>query len=598
MPNPPSNGESELPAHTRPASSRAYQTRSTAAAMQPTAGNDQGKQIKESKPSDQAHAASQAPSKPSSDQVNIDSPSLSPLQRMARAISETITKCRITGQAKTQLEGIVKYAREAEEREKKMKAAREPPPVASAIHKAIKDDISHMYTNLAKQLNDIQNTVNETLSGTDKIQKEVETVKNTSKELESKVVKITDTADKIAVATTPYRDAVLSKPAQTNRAFTDPKVLGDIDRKAKQVLVEIFDTDLDNMMAKSLTELKDRANEAIAAMGDGDKPKDLKVVSAYKTCTKAVVLTLNSKEAVTWLRDPTNEYTSTKGFSIGSQFRARQYNIIAPRVPITFNPDSSEHLREVEESNGLEDKTILKAKWIKPVERRKADQTHAYAILTILSAESANLLIRDGLNICNTRICPTKQKLEPVQCMKCRAWGHFASNCLSEKDTCGTCGGDHHTKSCKITSKVFCATCKDSSHPSWDRNCPEFIRRSAIFDEKNPENGMVFFPTEQDWTLTMRPQRIPLEERFPQHYAVNSLQTQGHPSKRPFGEQRNARKHAKGKQRENPNFIPLGSTVEGELPVNGELDRGFDMEYADYCDYNTDEIDPHLITGW
>ena len=34
---------------------------------------------------------------------------------------------------------------------------------------------------------------------------------------------------------------------------------------------------------------------------------------------------------------------------------------------------------------------------------------------------------------------------------------------------------------------------------------------------------MVYFPTEEEWTLTTRPDRIPVEERFPQHFAVNSL---------------------------------------------------------------------------
>ena len=587
MPNPPTKGEMELPAHTRPASSRAYQTRSTTAPTLPTADNKH------------LHSTTQPPSKPSSDEANIDSPSLSPLQRMARAITETISKYKVTGQAKLQFEGIAKYAKEADDREKKLIAAREASLVANAIHKVIKDDISQLYNDLTNQMNGIQGTVNETLSGTDKIQKDIESVKNVSKELENKVAKITDSADKIAVATTPYRDAVLSKPSQTIRAFTDPKVLGDMDRKAKQVLVEIYDTEGNDTMAKSLTELKDKANEIIAAIEDRDKPKDAKVVSVFKTRTKAVVLTLSSKETVAWLREPENEYMFTKGFSEGSHIKARQYNIIAPRVPIIFNPDSPEHLREVEESNGLEDKTILKAKWIKPAERRKADQTHAYAILTISNAESANLLIRDGLNICSARVRPTKQKHEPVQCMKCRGWGHFASNCLSEKDTCGTCGGEHRTKSCKVTSKVFCITCKDDMHPSWDRNCPEFIRHSAIFDEKNPENGMVYYPTDQDWTLTMRPQRIPLVERFPQQYAVNSLQTQGRINKRPIEEQRNTRRSTKGKQKENPNLIPLaGIREEGELPENGEAEQGLDWGYDNFCDYLTDELDPHLITGW
>ena len=192
-----------------------------------------------------------------------------------------------------------------------------------------KDDIAQLQSNLAKQLNNIQETANATLLGTDKIQKEIESINNVSKELDSKVAKFTDTADQLVVATTSYHNAVLSKPPQMLKAFTNPKVLGDMDCKAKQILVEIFDTEGNNTMAKSLSELKDKANETLAAIEDRDKPKDAKVNSVLKTCTKAVVLTFNNKEIVTWLKEPENEYVFTKGFSEGSHIKARQYNIIA-----------------------------------------------------------------------------------------------------------------------------------------------------------------------------------------------------------------------------------------------------------------------------
>jgi hypothetical protein len=149
--------------------------------------------------------------------------------------------------------------------------------------KVIKNVILHMHTSLAKQLDDLQGTANETLSGTDKIQQGIEAIKSASKELESKVIQITDTADKIAVAASPYKDAILLKPPQINRAYTDPKVLGDMDYKAKQVLVEIFDLEGNDTMAKSLTKLKDKANETIVVIKERDKPKDMKVVSILKT---------------------------------------------------------------------------------------------------------------------------------------------------------------------------------------------------------------------------------------------------------------------------------------------------------------------------
>jgi len=38
---------------------------------------------------------------------------------------------------------------------------------------------------------------------------------------------------------------------------------------------------------------------------------------------------------------------------------------------------------------------------------------------------------------------------------------------------------------------------------------------------------MLFYPIEHDWMLTARPHRLPLDERFPGRYAVNSLPTSG-----------------------------------------------------------------------
>jgi len=183
------------------------------------------------------------------------------------------------------------------------------------------------------------------------------------------------------------------------------------------------------MLDKSLTELVNKANQVIAAINDHDKPKNAKVKVAYKTRYHAVVLTLNNREAADWLRSCDIEMAFTEAFAEGLHIRERCYNLIAPRVPITFNPSNEQHLREVEKANNLEKGVIRKAKWIKPIRKRCLDQTHAYAILTSSSIDAANHLIRDSLRICNVLIRPTKQKQEPIQRMKCKQWGHFAKDC-------------------------------------------------------------------------------------------------------------------------------------------------------------------------
>jgi hypothetical protein len=253
----------------------------------------------------------------------------------------------------------------------------------------------------------------------------------------------------------------------------DPKVLADIKRKSRQILVEMPATEGNHMLGKSLTELTAKANKVITSIVDSGKPKDAKVESLFKT-QRGDLLMLNSKEAVMWINEPDIEMAFTKVFEEGSIIKVRTYNLIVPRVPISFDPKDDKHIRKLEETNGLCVKEIFKAKWIKPIERRRPDQTHAFVILTLFKVDSANHLIRDGLNICNVRVRPTKQKLELVQCMKCRKWGHFVSECLADKDTCGSCGESHRTNACTNKGKVFCVSCGDSSHPSWDRSCPEF----------------------------------------------------------------------------------------------------------------------------
>jgi hypothetical protein len=305
-----------------------------------------------------------------------------------------------------------------------------------------------------------------------------------------------------------------------------------MERRDRQILVNIFDEEGTCTMDKGLTELMDMANKALNKTTDGQKPDRVKVKGVHKTKRNAILLTLNSKEAVNWVRDVGNEETFTNAFSKGAHIWDREYNLIVPRVPLTFDPKKEADLREIKEVNGLPTCIITKAKWIKPVERRRPGQTHAFVVLMVTSVDTANGLIRDGLGICGSHSRPTKQKQEPIQCMKCRRWGHFADKCPESEDTCGTCGDKHRTSTCNSSNKLFCISCSDSSHASWDRSCPEFIRWCENISERNPVNNMQFFPVEQDWTLTSRPSRIPLDMCFPATYAVNSLPIHG---RRPQG---------------------------------------------------------------
>ena len=244
-------------------------------------------------------------------------------------------------------------------------------------------------------------------------------------------------------------------------------------------------------------------------------------------------------------------------------------------------------------------------RWIKPIIRRRAGQTKAHATITLTSADTANKIIRDGIDICGARARAERVKQEPLQCLKCRGWEHKAESCEAQADICGTCGDSHRTGACVNKNKLFCVSCQNDTHASWDRTCPEFRRRCAIYDERYPENNMVYFPTDQDWTLTSKPNRIPLEERFPARFAVNSLPVTAnrrhhrpvvrlpmgnHSGRRnppsPQG-QRNTERHQRsgGSEaegflaRSQPNLVLLGrGREEGELSNQADLDSFLDHQ--------------------
>ena len=232
---------------------------------------------------------------------------------------------------------------------------------------------------------------------------------------------------------------------------------------------------------------------------------------------------LNTKEAADWLREPDVEDKFMDKFAIGACIRDRNFNLLMRWVPITLDPNNRKHHREIEEANDLPPHSIQKLRWIKPIIRRRAGQTRAHATISLTTADTANRIIRDGLEICGVKVRAEKTKTEPLQCLKCRGWGHKALACEAQTDTCGTCGEDHRTSSCTNAGRTYCASCKSDAHASWDRACPEFIRRCEVYDNKFPENNMVYFPSDQDWTLTTKPDRIPVNERFPKRFAVNSL---------------------------------------------------------------------------
>ena len=112
---------------------------------------------------------------------------------------------------------------------------------------------------------------------------------------------------------------------------------------------------------------------------------------------------------------------------------------------------------------------------------------------------------------------------------------------------------------------------------------------------------MPYFPTEYDWSLTVRPDRIPTEDKFPTKYAVNDIPIGGgrHPGPGAGQQCRGKRCNAGSKEvHGNPNHIPISRVrEEGELQDEDKFwhtDRPDQDAELDYTNWNT----PHDTPVW
>ena len=238
----------------------------------------------------------------------------------------------------------------------------------------------------------------------------------------------------------PYRDALSTqqKPREAGTQASDD-ARANAARKERQLLIDIaLDHPAVSNNIFTRLELITLFQKAITATSTEEaNTPDLQLKSLRVLRNGGILLEFPSKQAVDWLKD--NDRLQKLADATGGKlmFKDRSYNIVVPFVPTATFIEESETLRLIENENELPVGSIAVARWIKPAHRRDTGQRVAHALFRLTTPEAANALIKNGMYINLERLCPAKDKKEPLRCLKCQRWGHMAKDCSTSRDVEG-----------------------------------------------------------------------------------------------------------------------------------------------------------------
>jgi hypothetical protein len=287
------------------------------------------------------------------------------------------------------------------------------------------------------------------------------------------------------------------------------KMLARFDERERQVIIDPVASENGTRELGNLSELEllTKATTALEAVSipDSPTPADTRFVGVRKLAAGGIFLDLNSAHAARWLKQPDARKQFMVHFSALSVFKDHEFRALAEFVPISFRCDDPSALQQIVRDGNIPEGSISRAAWAKAVTNRHATQRVAHLKLFFVTAEAANIAIRNGLYIAGKKITVRKLLQEAQRCAKCQRYGHgknegeahFAKDCRWVHDTCGGCGQHHRKEECTANLAVdsFCVNCQVKGHPAWDRTCPFFIDRCKRINSARKDGDFRYFVT-------------------------------------------------------------------------------------------------------
>jgi len=138
--------------------------------------------------------------------------------------------------------------------------------------------------------------------------------------------------DKIANNPMPYCNTLVDGTSKATRDRTKGRILIDLERKAKQIMIII--KDFGSAMVNT-DKLMEKANSIITRIKDNNKPETIKVKAISKFLNGGMLLQLNSKEAARWLQEPDIEDKFLKKLAKDAYVKERSCKIVTAGLEAT-----------------------------------------------------------------------------------------------------------------------------------------------------------------------------------------------------------------------------------------------------------------------
>ena len=287
-----------------------------------------------------------------------------------------------------------------------------------------------------------------------------------------------------------YAETLISPPQHV-----DPKLAAKEGIRARQLMLEGIPKD-SKYGEMNNAQLKTNLNGILRE--NGLEGKGIRVVNRQRL--GGLLIEMDNDYATGWLKETDNTKEFCSKIGPDAKFRTRTHNLIAYNVPIIMDPDNEKHMAEIHENNQLEKGSITKTRWAKPVARRSPSQRSAHLILSFTDVNVANRALTNGLLIFHSKVRVDKVKKEPIRCLKCQRWNHYANECMAKEDTCSNCAGSHRSSQCPNPLKRRCVSCSTDDHASWCRECPTFLKKMDDCNLKHLENALPLIPSNDPWT--------------------------------------------------------------------------------------------------